>query len=260
MKTVNVLWTGGLDSSYRIIELSRLAVNIQPYYIWDHTRGSIKQELRAIKRISKDVRENKYTKANLFPVKIVKDTDIEENASITQAWERMNQKYKLGSQYDYLARFARQNGLKLEVGLECSERSKAFNTIKSESILKLMNVNFGGKYTAYYIDIQSSSMDAMMLFENMLFPATLWHMSKLEEVEGYKKLGFGDSITKTWFCHRPVFGLPCGHCNPCKDCLNEGLAFRVPWLGYTLGSIRRILQGVKRRIKKIVTYKNDTRS
>lgn len=78
-------------------------------------------------------------------------------------------------------------------------------------------------------------------------------MSKLEEIEEFKKLGFEKSILKTWFCHRPVFGLPCGHCNPCKDCLNEGLAFRVPRLGYLLGEARRIYYGARRRIKKFFT-------
>lgn len=137
MDIVNVLWTGGLDSSYRICELSRMPVTIQPYYIWDHTRGSIKQELRAMKRIAQDVKRHPDTKATLLPLKIVYDSEIKEDTAITEAWKVLNKKYALGSQYDYLARFAKQYGLKLEVGLESSERSKATNAIKAETQLIL---------------------------------------------------------------------------------------------------------------------------
>ena len=32
MKHINVLWTGGLDSTFRILELSKADVEVQPYY------------------------------------------------------------------------------------------------------------------------------------------------------------------------------------------------------------------------------------
>lgn len=75
-------------------------------------------------------------------------------------------------------------------------------------------------------------------------------MSKLDEIEKYTEWGYNRTIKKTWFCHRPIWGMPCGHCNPCKDCLNEGLAFRVPKLGYILGGLRGKWQAVKYHIKK----------
>lgn len=144
METVNILWTGGLDSTYRVLELSRLPVIIKPYYIWDKTRGSIKQELNAMKKISHDIAVNPATKAKLLPVNVVMDSDIKDDSEITNAWKVLNDKYALGSQYDYLARFAKQNGLKLEVDIECSERSKASNTIKKETSIHIHNSLRGG--------------------------------------------------------------------------------------------------------------------
>lgn len=250
METVNVLWTGGLDSSYRVIELSKLAVIIQPYYIFDHARRSIKNELRAIEAITDDIKKNSSTLADLMPVKIIYDHEIKADSEISAAWRILNKKYALGSQYDYLARFAKQSGLKLEVGLECSERSKAYNAIKKETQLQLIELSIeGGNYTAYEIIKKNSSNEGVLMFENLLFPATLWHMTKLDEVVAYKNLGFKNSLTKTWFCHAPILGLPCGHCNPCKDCLNEGMAFRVPRFGYFLGAIRNNFIEVVRKIK-----------
>lgn len=110
-------------------------------------------------------------------------------------------------------------------------------------------------YSVYQIDTLKSSKEGNLIFKDLLFPSTLWHMSKLNEVEGYKSLGFEKTIKKTWFCHRPVFGLPCGHCNPCKDCLNEGLAFRVPLIGRILGTVRRIKHGVLKRVKNVLKMK-----
>lgn len=255
MKLINILWTGGLDSTCRIIELSRLNIEIQPYYIWDNTRGSIKQELKAIRKITRDVMRHPQTKAILHPVKVIQDSEIQEDYEITKAWKIFNQKYALGSQYDYLARFAKQYDLKLEVGLECSERGKASNTIKAETSLILEE---NGNYKVYHIDQQSdkSTKEGITLFKNILLPATLWQMSKLDEIEEFKQLGFEHIISKTWFCHRPIWGLPCGHCNPCKDCLNEGLEFRVPLLGYILGEIRRIYYGLRRRVRKFFSLHN----
>ena len=257
METVNILWTGGLDSTYRIIELSKLPVTIQPYYILDHGRKSKKHELRAMDRISKEVKANPDTKAELLSVKTIHDSDIKTDSNITEAWKIINKKYQLGSQYDFLARFAKQYGLKLEVGLEASERSKAANTIKSETKLKKKTTSLtgGGEHSVYQIITSSSSNEAVLLFENLLFPATLWHMSKLDEVEAYKNLGFGKTIYKTWFCHNPIFGLPCGHCNPCKDCLNEGMAFRVPHTGYILGAIRNLCFKPLKAFKHIINKK-----
>ena len=249
METVNILWTGGLDSTYRVLELSRLPVIIKPYYIWDKTRGSIKQELNAMKKISRDIAVNPATKAKLLSVNVVMDSDINDNPEITNAWKVLNDKYALGSQYDYLARFAKQNGLKLEVGLECSERSKASNTIKKETSIQIYNSLSGG-YSVYFIDSSKSSYEGGLVFKDLLLPATLWNMSKLDEIKKYKEWGYERTINKTWFCHRPVFGMPCGHCNPCKDCLNEGLAFRVPKFGYILGGLRGKWQAVKYHIKK----------
>ena len=144
MQTVNVFWTGGLDSTYRILELSRMPLTIQPYYIWDQTRGSIKQELKAMDDIAKIVKKNSLTKAKLLPLQIINNGDIADDAEITAAWRTLNQKYLLGSQYNYLARFARQHGIKLEVSLESSERSKAATTIKSETQIKINNINILG--------------------------------------------------------------------------------------------------------------------
>jgi hypothetical protein len=50
-KTIRILWTGGWDSTYRIIELSRQPVAIQPIYVYGDGRVSEPFERRAMQKI-----------------------------------------------------------------------------------------------------------------------------------------------------------------------------------------------------------------
>ncbi len=247
VKTVNILWTCGFDSSYRMVELSRMNVKIQPYYIYDHTRGSIKYEMRAMKRITDWINRNPNTKAEILPQIIIKDSEIQPDEEITRTWEYCRDKYRIGSQYDYLARFAKQWNLKLEMGLLCGEGSRIGNAIKGESVLKL---DEEGEYAIWYIDNKVSSNRGVLLFEYMLLPVTMWEKTKVDELEGYKTLGAIEVAKMTHFCFTPVLGMPCGQCNPCLDALNEGMAFRVPLLGRLLGLSRSVCRRAFRLLKK----------
>ena len=236
-KTINVLWTGGLDSTCRIAQLSQMDnINIQPYYIIDKNRGSVIYEINAMKNITEIIRQHPNTKAILNNVITIKLEDIKRNKTITDSYTYLRNKYKLGSQYDFLARFAKQHNITLEVGLECSTRSKAYNTITGECLQLIEDINTD----VLYINKAMASTDAIAVFENLRFPKKLWSMSKIQEVDFMKSIGLESLILKTHFCHNPICGMPCGQCNPCKDAMNEGMGFRVSKLGYSLGLARKI--------------------
>lgn len=233
---VNVFWTGGLDSTCRIAELSKLDVIIQPYYIIEVGRTSFQKEIKAIQSISNTIRLSPDTIGKLNDVIIIHESQLAKKDEYTKAWEVLYEKYKLGSQYALLARFAREKDLILEVSIENSPRSKAHKALDEESKLKIVKK---GELEEYSIDQQNSSKEAILLFENIRFPKTIWNLTKLEEVEKIKKMGLECIIHLTWFCHRPILGLTCGHCNPCKDAINEGMSCRVSRIGFFLGAIRK---------------------
>ena len=54
---VLVLWTGGWDSTFRIVELSRSFCSIQPIYVIDPERQSIGYELAAMDAIVDSLRK-----------------------------------------------------------------------------------------------------------------------------------------------------------------------------------------------------------
>ena len=235
MQTINVLWTGGLDSTYVVLRLSFLPnIVINPIYVIDPPRKSTRKELAAIRAITKDIRANKQTKAILNDVIIIQKRDISEDSMITMACKRLYEKYELGSQYDWLARYAKQTGRYLTLGLECTERSKVANVFDAEAVLYKHQE---GQYETMRVDESQSSQDVNAVFKLFEIPTFIYKHTKIEEAEGFKQFGYEETMLKTWFCHRPVLGLTCGHCNPCKDALNEGMAYRVSKLGYILGGV-----------------------
>ena len=244
MKTVNILWTGGLDSSYRVIELSQMAgIEIQPYYIVDPVRSSRENELNAIKTITHIIRKHDRTTANLLDVKLIQLDEIKPDETITASFCRLHDKHIIGHQYDLIARYAKQHNLRFEMSLEKSDRSKAMNCILTET--KLVTYK-DGEYEVHRIDPAYSTSDGIAIYSNIDLPSTLWGMTKVDEVNKLKEMGHEATVRHTWFCHFPVWGMPCGHCNPCRDSINEGLSFRVPKLGYYLYYIYKPLNTLAR--------------
>lgn len=94
--------------------------------------------------------------------------------------------------------------------------------------------------------------ECLKIFENLHFPSHLFSLEKIEEAELLKKWGCRDILNSTWFCHSPVLGYPCGRCNPCKDALNEGMAWRVPMIGRVLGLVRGGCRKILSKIYHIV--------
>ncbi len=72
MRRVNVFWTGGLDSSFRMMQLSRMDVEIQPIYLSDADSGKTRHERNAMAQITDDLKTNPQTKATILPLIVVK--------------------------------------------------------------------------------------------------------------------------------------------------------------------------------------------
>ena len=251
MRRVNVFWTGGLDSSFRMMQLSRMDVEIQPIYLSDADSGKTRHERNAMAQITDDLKNNPQTKATILPLIVVKGR-LPIDDDIAKAYEFLKGKYHIGTQYRKMAQITRNMDIKVEVCLEYSTRSKACDAVNTEGTLLETVCDDGYQYLALSED---SSEEVMKIYGNLRFPLPLYKMTKEDEVETIKQMGLFDTMKKTWFCHYPIFGYPCGHCNPCKDALNEGMEWRVPKKGYYLGCFfywpLRVWIKLKRETKKI---------
>ena len=209
-----------MDSSFTMVQMSRLNVEIQPYYLCDN-RDSESYELRAISDITEDIRRHPDTKCAILPLIKLRTVDVEHDVSITDAYHRLERTTKIGIQYDWLARFAK-NVEGLLMSLEKSGNSKALSCILKYGGVKRVNE---GKIHYYVLDKKVSSQDLITVFGSLFF-SPAWDYTKKEEMEEFKKLGFGESLKKTWFCFNPINGKPCGLCNPCKTAIKDGMQWR----------------------------------
>lgn len=210
-----------MDSTYRVLELSQKDVTIQPYYLAS-VNPSTQHEINAIKQITEEILLRPETKCVLLPLIVVKAEQINANAGITTAWEKLHDSYQLGSQYDWIARFAEQYSLTLELGIE--------KDYKESTILRCLS-NCGGYSTLndeVVVVSDKGTEEAKLVFKNMRFPLPLFNMTKEDEIIQFKKWGADSILNRTWFCYRPVNGKPCGLCDPCKTYIEVGLGNRIP--------------------------------
>ncbi|MCF8095226.1 MAG: hypothetical protein K9J79_07670 [Desulfobacteraceae bacterium] len=215
---VKIFWTGGWDSTFRIILLAETEVVIQPYYIRDN-RKSEQNELNAIKAITKDLRATSSVRCSINDIIIYSVEDIGEDYSITEAYNRLLKKKFMGSQYDWLARFAKRNK---EVELCIHKDDKAHDIINTFGVLEKKHNDIIGGY--FVLDKSKSTRDLEEVFGNFRFP--IMNESKVSMQKEAKRLGYNSIMNKTWFCFTPIGNEPCGVCNPCQYAIEEGMAFR----------------------------------
>ena len=236
---VNIFWTAGLDSSFRVVELaSAPGFVIQPWYITDPGRRSTPVEERRIREMTALIRSNPATQSQLLDPQVVALQDIEIEPAIRESFDRINAKQHVGKQYLWLASFLRGRDLFAEVSSE-APHDHIGAAIQGECVLVTLG---DGEAQVLAADPGASSEDGLRLFGRMHFPKHQWELTKEDEMRLMREWGYGDVFERTWFCHRPVLGMPCGHCAPCKAAREEGFGWRIPRLSRVVYPVVRPFQ------------------
>lgn len=227
METIHILWTGGWDSTYRVLQLANKPVTIQPYYLIRGKRKSRDFELRAIDRITKEIRQHPETRCTISDLISQKIEDIVDDQEITDAYNDILKTDFFGSQYDWLARFASTID---HLELTIHEDDKAATILKKYGGFIKKHDDLRGDY--YVLNREASTDSLIKVFGNYHFP--ILNANKLEMKRWAEEANYIDIMNKTWFCHSPRRDKPCGICNPCIYTIEEGLAYR-----FNKGAIRR---------------------
>ena len=220
---VNLFWTGGWDSTFRLIQLIFLQEKrVQPFYIIDENRLSTGNEIRAMKIIKEKLFE-KYpkTKSLLLPTIFKEVFDISPNQELINNYNKILEHNFIGLQYEWLARFCSETGIQ---GIEiCVEKdSRAYKALKA-----FVFQSGAGKDLYYTLDERYHNTDEYELFRFFIFP--VFDLTKLEMQTIARNEGFEDFLELTWFCHTPTdYARPCGVCNPCVAVIEDGLGWRIP--------------------------------
>lgn len=263
-KTVHILWSGGWDGSFRMIQLSQYNINIQPYYIVDPERKSVEYEKKAMLSIVGDL-SNRFN-SHILPI-IYYDKDFIltkfANKDVSKSFQYLHKKYRIGTQYEWFALLTRHLGTKMESAVVHQYHGKVENAINGESSLKILTDNILPE--RYIIDTNNNNKYISDIFENIIFP--LIKFTKKDEETVARKSKWIDILEKSWFCHSPINGKPCGICTPCDDAMNTGMEWRIPEEAKKRyyykkshkrkGKIYKILSFIYKYIK--LFYKNDNK-
>ncbi len=214
-----ILWTGGWDSTYRIVELSRQKSIIEPFYVYGDNRLSEKKEINAMKKILIELKRKKETKAQFLPIKFISKDSIPKNQDITEAYNKIAKETNLGSQHEWLARLAA-----VYPGLEIGTESAP---LEVSNILRAINMYgkliFDSANNTYILDQSHSTKEAMLVLGNFKYP--IIHLDGKQMRENIKQWGYEDVMKNVWVCHTPLFGGPCGICHPCELKIETGMDF-----------------------------------
>lgn len=231
MEKINVLWTGGFDSSFVISQLSLLPVEIQPIYI-SMGRKSESFELKAMQEIGEFINANSIKRCELLPLRIVKEEDIPAYKQVTDSYNTIIKEHQIGFQQERLSRLSRQMGEHLVQGIEEGPGGNGHvcSAIRSYATLVDGSIKLeGGEEIEFAeLDPAGSSREIMDIFWGVRFIKPLWDMTKLQTQEAYKEIGYEKVMAMTWFCAQPIYGGPCGLCNPCASVMKADMAFRLP--------------------------------
>lgn len=222
-KEVKLLWTGGWDSTFRLLQLiDNKEVFVKPYYIIDTARASTTVEIKTLSKLKKLIKQYlpdayQYLGAfNFFSIH-----EIEENEEISQSYHVLKSRSYLGGQYDWLARFTAQNGIS---GLELSvHRDDTTYPFLKDNVVLSNITNLG---EIYELNKEISDKDLTHIFKSFRFPLLDWTKLKMNTYS--EEQGWTEIMNATWFCHRPLHGKPCGICNPCRYTIQEGMGRRLP--------------------------------
>jgi len=241
---VKVFWTSGWDSTFRLLSLlleHRLPV--APTYVMDPTRGSLGAEREAMARICEALFEQfPHTRTLLLPVREVPLADIAPDPVVTGAFRRLAVPFKLGDQYDWLARYSKQHGLD---GVELSVE-RTFHGPHGVLHGHAIQVTDAHGLPTFRVPPDYADTDALALFGAFSMP--LFDMTKEDTADVARREGWLDLLGLTWFCHRPTRGgQACGLCNPCIYAIEQGFGWRVSGGRRALSAVyRRTLRPLRR--------------
>lgn len=222
---INLLWTGGWDSTFRLLQLLLEEKEVvQPYYIIDYRRKSIGMEFETMQYLRKKITDTfPETGELLLPTLHSELESIKPDEQITASYQKVLQYRHLGDQYEWLKRFCRQHQIE---NIELSVEGELHETELSFFPYIYNPEDYPTFVKPYYYDMIKPEMD--LLLGSYDFP--IKHMTKLMMLSYSKERGWMNGIMeKTWTCYRPTrLKNPCGLCTPCELIIENRMGWRIP--------------------------------
>lgn len=198
---INIFWTGGLDSTFRLIQLLTTTTSmIQPHYIVRH-EDSTGIEINTMIQIRRAIiRKYPQIRSRFLPSIYINEDLISEFKDIDEQIEKLKKTGKVAEQYQIMSNYCREFNIdKIDVALTRITGEKAFfNNFKISPA-----------------------------FKSFEYPTI--ELTKKEMISIAKMNNWDEILYMTSFCRRPVIRIsPCGVCGPCVDAVSSGMGSRFP--------------------------------
>lgn len=248
-KKVILLYSGGWDGTFRLLQLCQYDIDIQPVYIIDEGRQSNPIERERISQIIQKARAR--FPANILDIRFYERRWILENCAdeaIEKAFEHLREHYAVGIQYLWFALLGKHLGHeKMESGVVHQYHGKVEEAIETEaSFAELRDDVLPVRYCVRPKDGKEDP--ASIVFADLILP--IIKLTKEDEERIARENGWMDIMELSWFCHKPIKGQPCGLCGPCDDAMNTGMQWRMPKAAQVRYRFRKILIPLRKNVRK----------
>ncbi|KGQ18746.1 hypothetical protein LF41_279 [Lysobacter dokdonensis DS-58] len=247
---VELFWTSGWDSTFRLLQLLLdHRVPVAPIYVVDPTRGSAAIERLSLERLRDALFDaHPHTRVLLQPVREVPMSDLAQDAAVTAAFHRIASHVPLGDQYEWLARYCKQYGVR-GVELSCEHTYQGPHAVLHSIAERVIDPH---GLDNWRVPPEYADEDVQAIFGAYTMP--LFEMTKEQTAVLAREKGWLDLLGLTWFCHRPTGNdQPCGLCNPCMYAIKQGFGWRIsPTRRAASAVYKRTLYPVRRMARRML--------
>lgn len=211
-KNYRLFWTGGFDSTFRLVELSRRPVKISPVYIVFPDRPAVTPlELQAHQRILAYLKKRRETIAQMMPVRYVMWNQIVVSEAVKKAhdWVSHHFPFKIPHCDLLLAAYA-EKSKGIEIGLEkyYDKPGRTFIALEEAG-----GLHFDSEGIGRLQDPNNEHPQLMLMHGN--YGYSIANKREVDMWELLQKWGYQDISRLTQTCEHPYNGTPCGCCTNC---------------------------------------------
>lgn len=210
-KVTNIFWTGGLDSTFRVVQLLTTTGHlVQPHYLVMEDKAT-GVEIDAMIKIRKCISEKFPEVMDRFlPTIYTNSRLIQKFNDVDEEVFKLRNKIKVIEQYQLMAHYCREHNIsKIDVAII---------------------------YLEGEMDLFTDYKDSLV-FKSFAYPTIELSKKMIHEIavkEGWEKI-----LLMTSFCKRPIIKIkPCGVCSPCTTAVIAGMGFRLPLISYLIAKFQ----------------------
>jgi hypothetical protein len=223
LPVVPAFWTGGWDSSFRVLELLlRYRCEVQPIYVADPYRKSRQNEVLAMNRIREALGGRFPDAALRLRETIFLEKDELEISALSSQWHaQLRSTIEISWQYEWLAAVGDTVGFgKIEMSFQGNDTGPHFEFIRQHATKREYPCG-GSTYELEEWEPTNAFEEAMQLFHHFTYPTIHTPKAAMDAVA--EENGFADMLRLTWFCHYPIGEDPCGACSVCRHVVDANV-------------------------------------